>query len=107
MDVERYLVSSALTGIISQKLARRLCPRCKKARATNDYEKSLFKKVLGKVVEQVHVAEGCEDCGNGYKGRIAIHEGLLINQDIRDALSSGMSKEDLRSLVYNSGSITL
>ena len=38
MDVERYLLSSALTGIISQKLARKLCPKCKILRATTDYE---------------------------------------------------------------------
>ena len=41
MEVERYLISSALTGIISQKLARRLCPKCKKLRPTNEYEKTL------------------------------------------------------------------
>ena len=45
MGVEKYLLSSSLTGIISQKLARKLCPHCKKERPTNDYEKKLFKKV--------------------------------------------------------------
>ena len=107
MEVERYLLSSALTGIISQKLARRLCPKCKKLRATNDYEKTLFKNVLGHEVNQVYAAEGCEECGNGYKGRIAIHEVLLINEEIRDALSNGISKEELRDLVYNTGAITM
>ena len=107
MEVERYLLSSALTGIVSQKLARRLCPKCKKLRATNDYEKTLFKNVLGHEVNQVYAAEGCEECGNGYKGRIAIHEVLLINEEIRDALSNGISKEELRDLVYNTGAITM
>lgn len=102
MDVERYLLSSALTGIISQKLARRLCPKCKALRKTNEYEKKLFKKVLNKDVDEVYSAVGCEECGNGYAGRIAIHEVLVINQDIRDALSSGMKKENLRTLVYSS-----
>lgn len=107
MEVERYLLSSALTGIVSQKLARRLCPKCKKLRATNDYEKTLFKNVLGHDVNQVYAVEGCEECGNGYKGRIAIHEVLLINEEIRDALSNGISKEELRDLVYNTGAITM
>lgn len=107
MEVERYLLSSALTGIVSQKLARRLCPKCKKLRATNDYEKTLFKNVLGHDVNQVYAAEGCEECGNGYKGRIAIHEVLLINEEIRDALSNDISKEELRDLVYNTGAITM
>ena len=107
MEVERYLLSSALTGIISQKLARRLCPKCKALRKTNEYEKRLFKKVLNKEVNEIYAAVGCEECGNGYTGRIAIHEVLVINQDIRDALSSGMSKEKLRGLVYGSDVITL
>lgn len=107
MEVERYLLSSALTGIISQKLARRLCPKCRKIRPTNDYEKELFEKVLHQKVDQVYTTDGCEECGNGYKGRIAIHEVLLINQEIRDAISSNIRKEKLRDLVYSSDVITL
>lgn len=107
MEVERYLLSSALTGIISQKLARRLCPKCKVLRKTNEYEKELFRKVLNKEVNEIYSAVGCEECGNGYTGRIAIHEVLVINQQIRDALSSGLSKEKIRSLVYESDVITL
>ncbi|HPF82895.1 MAG TPA: GspE/PulE family protein [Bacilli bacterium] len=107
MDVERYLLSSALTGIISQKLARNLCPKCRKLRPTNEYEKKLFRKVLGKDVNEIYSAVGCEECGNGYSGRIAIHEVLVINQEIRDALSSGLSKEKLRELVYKSDVNTL
>ncbi|MEG1648218.1 MAG: ATPase, T2SS/T4P/T4SS family, partial [Bacilli bacterium] len=48
MDVERYLLSTALVGIVSQKLARKLCPHCKNTRITTHYEKHLFKKVLNK-----------------------------------------------------------
>jgi len=107
MDVERYLLASALEGIISQVLARRLCPHCKKLRKTNDYEKDIFKKVLNKDIEEIYDTEGCEECSNGYSGRIAIHEVLLFNQDIRDAISSGIRKEELRTLVYNSGVNTM
>ena len=107
MDVERYLLSSALTGIISQKLARRLCPHCRKLRPVNDYEKELFKNILGKDVDKVYTAEGCEECGNGYKGRLAIHEVLLINQEIKDAISNNIRKDELRQLVYKSDVTTL
>ena len=107
MGVERYLLSSSLTGIISQKLARRLCPKCKKLRPTNDYEKKLFKLILNKDVTQIYDTVGCEECGNGYHGRIAIHEVLLINQEIKDAVSSGVKKEKLRELVYKSDVTTL
>ena len=107
MGVERYLLASALTGIISQKLARMLCPHCKKLRPTNDYEKEIFKKVTGKTVNETYTAVGCDKCKNGYSGRIAIHEVLLINQEIKDAISSNVKKDALRHLVYNSDVISL
>lgn len=107
MNVERYLLASALTGIVSQKLARRLCDKCKKLRKTTIHEKQLFKAVLDKEIEEVYESVGCDECRGGYRGRIAIHEVLLINQEIRDAISTGVKKEDLRSLVYNDDVITL
>jgi len=107
MDVERYLVGSALSGIVSQKLAKRLCPYCRTSRPTNAYEKDAFKKALGIDVTEIYKPVGCNECHAGYRGRIAIHEVLMINQEIRDAITSGMKKEDLRELVYKSGTITL
>ena len=107
MEVERYLLSSALTGIISQKLARKLCPHCRTKRPTTQYENDIFKKVLGHEVPEVYTSNGCDKCGNGYSGRIAIHEVLMINQDIKDAISENIRKEKLRELVYNSDVITL
>ena len=107
MDVERYLLASALEGIISQKLARRLCNKCKRLRATNNYEKNLFRTILGLEVNQVYEPVGCPECSFGFKGRVALHEVLLINQDIRDAISNNLTKEQLRTLVYNKDVITM
>ncbi len=108
MDVERYLLSSALTGIISQKLARTLCPHCKKLRKTTLFEKQVFKQVLNKNVVEVFEAEGCDKCINGYRGRQAIQEVLVIDDEIRDALSNeNISKDELRHLVYSRDVSTL
>ena len=107
MDVERYLLASSLTGIVSQKLARKLCPKCSHMRPANDYERKLFKGVLGVDITELPIAEGCDECINGFRGRIAIHEVLLIDQDIRDAVSNGLKKEALRELVYTSNVTTM
>ncbi|HHW69062.1 MAG TPA: type II/IV secretion system protein [Tenericutes bacterium] len=107
MEVERYLLASSLTGIISQKLARKLCQACKIKRPTNEYEKKMFRRLLNEDVNEIFSANGCEICGNGYQGRIAIHEVLIINQDIKDALSVGITREKLRDLVYTSDVTTL
>ena len=107
MDVERYLLASSLTGIVSQKLARKLCPKCSHMRQANEYEKKLFKGVLGVDITELPIAEGCDECTNGFKGRVAIHEVLLIDQDIRDAVSNGLKKDALRNLVYTSNVTTM
>ena len=107
MDVERYLLATALSGIVSQKLARKLCDKCKTARETTPYEKEMFKRFLNMDVNQVYSPVGCPACSGGYHGRIAIQEVLLISPDIRDAINARISKADLRELVYNSDVITL
>ena len=100
MSVERYLLGSALSGIISQKLARRLCPKCKKLRPTTDYEKEIFRKTMKKDINEVYDAVGCDECSKGYRGRIAVHEVLLLNQHVRDAITQNVSKAELRKAVY-------
>lgn len=107
MDVERYLLASALKGVISQKLARRLCDKCKVKKQANEYEKNLIKQVLNIDVDEVYTQNGCPECSNGYRGRIAIHEVLVINQEIRDAIANNVRKESLRKLVYTSHVTTL
>ena len=107
MDVERYLLGSALSGIISQRLVKKLCPKCRAARATNAYEKNLFKQVLNQDVNQIYTPVGCDECIDGYKGRIAIHEVLEINQDIRDAIVGNARKQELRRKVYGKDANTL
>lgn len=107
MEVERYLLASALEGIVSQKLARRLCDKCKTLRPTNKYERDLVKNVLNLDINELYSPVGCSECTNGYRGRVAIHEVLRINQEIRDAIADGVAKDDLRDLVYKSDVITL
>ena len=109
MDVERYLLGSSLEGIISQSLARKLCPHCRKQRATTDFEKSVFKTILGKDVPQMYVAnkEGCAMCSHGYKGRLAILEVLVLNDEIKDAITANTPKHELRELVYKGDVVTL
>ena len=107
MNIERYLLGTALTGIVSQKLTKKLCPYCRGVRPTTPYEKKVFKNSLNLDINEIYEAKGCDKCHEGYKGRMAIHEVLLLNQEIRDAITNNMKKEDLRDLVYGSGTITM
>jgi len=110
MDVERYLLSTALSGIISQRLAKMLCPDCKYQRETTKYEKKVFKKYMHMDVATVWDAnpKGCDHCRRGYHGRIAVHEVLEIDDNIRDALSrEDLDKKDLAKMVYSGNTITM
>ena len=107
MDVERYLLGAALEGIVSQKLARRLCKKCRTARPTTEYEKQAFKQNLNLDINEIYKPVGCDECHGGYKGRIAIHEVLLINQAIRDNIIKNVDKATMRQLVYGNGTTTM
>ena len=106
MDVEKYLLGSALEAIISQRLCKKLCPKCRAARDTTDYEKRVFKEALGMEINQIYKPVGCDECYHGYSGRIALQEVLLLNQDIRDAIVNDLPKEKIRNLIYSSGNTT-
>ncbi len=108
MNVERYLLSTALNGIISQKLARTLCPECKKLRPTTNYEKQIFKKLLNKDVKEVYEPVGCEKCNGGFKGRIALHEVLILTDRIRELINDeNIDKDQLKAVLYNDETTTL
>lgn len=107
MDVERYLLSSSLKGIISQTLAKKLCPNCRIQRPANETEKMIFQKVLGSNVDYIYEAGRCDSCHNGYTGRIALQEVLLINDEIRDAINRNIDREVLRKLIYTKNVKTL
>ena len=100
MNVERYLLGSALTGIVSQRLTKRLCPKCRRKRATSEYEKIVFRKALNLEVNEIYEPVGCNECIGGYIGRIPVHEVLELTQEIRDAIVNNIRKDALRDLVY-------
>lgn len=103
MDVERYLLGSALEAIVSQRLCKKLCPKCRRPRKTTDYEKRVMKEALKMDIENIYEPVGCDECYKGYKGRIALQEVLVLNQEIRDAIVNNATKEELRVLIYENG----
>lgn len=109
MNVEKYLLSTAITGIISQRLAKTLCKKCRTRRKTTPYEKKVFKLALNKDVDEIWDVNknGCNECNHGYKGRVALQEVLEITDEISAAINEvNTNKDDLRKLVYGTGNVT-
>lgn len=107
MGVERYMVATSVVGIISQRLARTLCDKCKKLRPTTKYERYMFARVLHKKVREIYEPVGCSECHGGFTGRIAIHEVLYISEKLSDLIADArIEKDALREEVYGTGETT-
>lgn len=92
MGVETYLVANSLVGLVAQRLVRKVCPHCARQMETTEQER-LF---LGEDVRVVTRGTGCTKCNNtGYKGRIAVHEILAINNDIRRMIINHITIEEI------------
>ena len=103
MGVEPYLLAATLTGVMSQRLVRRICPHCKKA-----YELttgSIEAKILGQYFKPgmiIYKGTGCEHCRNtGFNGRIAIHEILEVDEKIRRLILNFDDVESLRKVAIS------
>ena len=92
MGVETYLVANSLVGLVAQRLLRKVCPECGKEVDTTDRER-LF---LGGNVKKIRRGTGCPHCSNtGYRGRIAIHEVLAVDNEIRRMIIRKASVEEI------------
>lgn len=86
MGIPKYLVADSLLGAISQRLVRKLCPKCKRAKMTNPAEMDILG--LSEPVE-IFEAVGCPYCNNtGYLGRIGVFEIMVLTDEIKDIIMS-------------------
>ena len=97
IGVEPYLVSSALRGVISQRLVRRICPRCRTA-YTPDEEELADLDLPYEEGLQFYKGAGCPECfDTGYRGRIAVFEMLIITGRVRRLIAEGASRGEIEA----------
>lgn len=106
MDIEPYLVSSAVIAVMAQRLLRRLCPEC--SQPVGPARSGLAELGLGYMMgdnEQLRIAgAGCESCrGTGYRGRLAIHELVVMTDELRGMTMTGSDAASLRRHVSEQG----
>lgn len=96
MGVPRYLISSVLKGVISQKLVRKVCGHCS---IEEELDENTYKKLKLKTIK---IEQGCSKCNySGYKGRIAVYEILEINKRIKHSIIDS----ELSDEIYNLGKL--
>jgi type IV pilus assembly protein PilB len=107
MGVEPFLVASSISGIVAQRLVRKVCRNCKQEDAPTKMELEIFEK-RGIHIEKIVRGKGCSSCNmTGYKGRIALHEVLVINDEIRRAIMNEESIQTLRDIAIENKTIFL
>jgi type IV pilus assembly protein PilB len=111
LGIKPYLIASALTIVVAQRLLRRICEKCKTPFANPD---SQLLKGVKKELDQLdgmelYQGKGCEACaGTGYKGRVAVYEILVIDDDIREIVASrDFSEVSLREVAREKGMLSL
>lgn len=107
MGVEPFLVASSVSGIVAQRLVRRVCRDCAEEQEPSKREIEIFAR-RGMKLDKVVRGRGCSSCSmTGYKGRIAIHEVLVINDEMRRVIMNEDSFSKLRELATKNKTIFL
>jgi len=109
MGVPGYLIVSSVAGVMTQRLVRMICPNCRERYTPNQEDRVLFHKLFGrKAPEQLVRGRGCKECNrSGYRGRLAIHEIMLMNRALRELVLKGASADKLQSQAEQQGMIPL
>lgn len=107
MGIEPYLVSSSLVGIVAQRLVRKICPQCKTVVEPTPEEELILER-RGFKATQLFRGTGCGNCNRtGYKGRIAIHEVLHFDEQLRELISHGKSDTSYRQYIASKGFVAM
>ena len=96
MGIEDYLIGASLNMVLAQRLCRRVCPQC---RITQELPKAMRPAIeqMGIEIDECYHGKGCKHCRNtGYSGRIAIHELLVVDDDLREIISSRLTLAGIR-----------
>jgi type IV pilus assembly protein PilB len=107
MDIEPFLVGSALDCVVAQRLARKLCDRCREPYTPSEHELRTF--TGGQPVQhQIFRPVGCAHCSNtGYRGRMAIHEVMAVSEDIERLAVARASSSEIARVAQSQGMLTL
>ncbi|MGN7408492.1 GspE/PulE family protein [Sporosarcina sp. SAFN-010] len=107
MGVEPFLVTASLNAVVAQRLIRKVCRDCGKKMPATTREQEIFAK-RGLAINEINRGSGCASCNmTGYRGRVAIHEVLLIDDAMRELINSNATPAKMREAAVNSGTVFL
>ena len=97
LDVEKFVLCSALVGTLAQRIVRRICPHCRVPYEPTAEEVALYEKEIGRLPDKLYKGAGCNLCvDTGYLGRVALFELLVITESIKKLLLEGAAADEIR-----------
>jgi type IV pilus assembly protein PilB len=105
MGVPPFLLTATLEGVLAQRLVRKICPNCREQTMPNTEILAMLELSADDVLDKkFYRGRGCQACNNsGYKGRTALHELMMMNDQLRELINVGASTEKLRDLALQTG----
>jgi type II secretory ATPase GspE/PulE/Tfp pilus assembly ATPase PilB-like protein len=104
LNVDDRSTATFVRGVISQRLVRRVCPKCRGFREPSDSDRELFSSEGVRPPEHLAVPVGCSECrGVGYRGRIGMFEIATFDPDLATAVAAGKEERELRRLLRERG----
>lgn len=104
LGLQRRSIAANLTGIINQRLIRKLCTKCREAIPVGGDMKAEYDELNLQLPDVLFEAKGCDSCsGRGYHGRIGVFETCVFDHSLRLAVSEGQSKSEIASRLKNAG----
>ena len=108
LQIPPFLLASSLTGILSQRLVRKLCHCSQPIAATPEYTARMLAGGISDPGEMMNAPVGCPACDDtGYRGRVGVFEMLLFDEPIREAIRTGRPPDQLRAVAQGSGMRTM
>ena len=109
MEIEPFMISASLLCVCSQRLMRRVCKNCRQPLEPQGREKELLEKAIGwsgPIFK--HHPKGCVRCNHtGYKGRVGIHELMVVNEEMIEGINKGLETSELKRIAVRGGMMTL
>jgi general secretion pathway protein E len=108
LGVEPFLITSAMVGIIAQRLVRRVCPHCRVFREVPEEERVAYETEMGEKRTKFYHGTGCNFCAlTGYHGRMGVFEILVMSEEIRRLVLKGASTDEIKAQAIKEGMVTM
>jgi len=108
LGIEPFLITSAVVGIVAQRLMRRVCPHCRVLREAPEEEQLMYQEEMGEKRTQFYYGAGCNFCAlTGYLGRMGVFEVLVMSEEIRRLLLRDASADAIRAQAIEEGMVSM